>query len=139
MPRLDPRTLTRAPAWHSRLSDHEEEIRQLRKKRWSYREIAAHLCAVRGVPISHNGVYSFVKARTRWKLYELPDPATPTPDAAPAFEPITMSKPPPPNAAGSPLLPRRGMLPPMHGRHRDSRGQPVAPPPDPNKFRAEHL
>ena len=82
MPRPDLKTLTRSKAWASCLCDHEDEIRALRKKRWSYREIALHLREERGVTISHNGVHSFVKARARRKLYELPEPAVAKPPRA---------------------------------------------------------
>lgn len=74
MPRPDLKTLPRSKAWASCLCEHEEEIRALRKRRWSYREIAVHLREQRGVQISHNGVHSFVKARARRKpLYKLPE------------------------------------------------------------------
>lgn len=73
MARPDVKTLKRSPAWASKLSDYEEEIRGLRKKRKSYREIAAYLREKRGIEISYNGVFSFLKARKRHHLYVLPE------------------------------------------------------------------
>jgi len=73
MARPDVRTLKRNKAWASKLSDHEEEIRGMRKKRKSYREIAAYLHEKHGIEISYNGVFSFLKARKRHHLYVLPD------------------------------------------------------------------
>jgi len=73
MTKLDVRTLQRNQAWASKLSDYKEEIRGLRKKRKSYREIAAYLREEHGVEISYNGVFSFVMARKRHQLYVLPE------------------------------------------------------------------
>jgi hypothetical protein len=111
MPRPDLKTLSRSKAWASRLCDHEEEIRELRKRRWSYRAIAAHLRTERGVEISHNGVHAFVKVRARRRLYELPEPV---PQSAPITSPVasvTAPTPAQPIAPAAQPLARRGMLP----------------------------
>jgi hypothetical protein len=81
MARPDVRTLQRNQAWASKLSDYEEEIRGLRKKRKSYREIAAYLREEHGIEISYNGVFSFVRARKRHKLYVLPEKSPEISDA----------------------------------------------------------
>ena len=111
MPRPDLRTLSRSKAWASRLCDHEAEIRELRKKRWSYRAIAAHLRAERGVEISHNGVHAFVKVRARRRLYELPEPAPQTPPMTRGAGPDPAPTPAQPTAPIAQPLARRGMLP----------------------------
>lgn len=111
MPRPDLKTLTRSKAWASRLCDHETEIRELRKKRWSYREIAAHLRAERGVQISHNGVHAFVKVRAKRRLYELPEPAAQTPPITRPAAQVAAPKPAQPSATTAQPLPRQGMLP----------------------------
>jgi len=111
MPRPDLKTLTRSKAWASRLCDHEEEIRELRKKRWSYRAIAAHLRTERGVEISHNGVHAFVKVRARRRLYELPEPV---PQCAPITSPAAQVRAPKlaqPVATAVQPVPGRGMIP----------------------------
>jgi hypothetical protein len=74
MTRADVRLLKRNRAWRSKLTPYEDLIRKLRRRGKSYREIAKRLREVHGVEISHNGVYSFVKARKRHQLLQMPEP-----------------------------------------------------------------
>lgn len=74
MTRADVRLLKRNRAWRSKLTEFEDLIRKLRRRGKSYREIAKRLREVHGVEISHNGVYSFVKARKRHQLLQMPEP-----------------------------------------------------------------
>lgn len=59
--------------FQSKLEPFYEFIREGRAKRWSYQKIAEVLTQERGLSVSANAVFSFVKVRAkRRKLYALP-------------------------------------------------------------------
>jgi IS30 family transposase len=73
MSRPDVSTLKRNRAWHSVLTPYKPIIDRLRRKHLSYRKIAEHLRTKHQLSVSHNAIFSFVKARKRHILYALPD------------------------------------------------------------------
>lgn len=59
--------------FQSKLEPFYEFIREGRSKRWSYQKIADALTNEKGIPVSANTVFSFVKVRAkRRRLYTLP-------------------------------------------------------------------
>ena len=72
--------MTRMPGkpFQSKLEPFYEFIREGRSKRWSYQKIADVLTHEKGLPVSANAVFSFVKVRAkRRRLYTLPPLETP--------------------------------------------------------------
>ncbi len=68
--------------FQSKLEPFYEFIREGRSKRWSYQKIAAVLTHEKGLTVSANAIFSFVKVRAkRRKLYALP----PAPTSASSF------------------------------------------------------
>lgn len=64
--------------FQSKLEPFYEFIREGRSKRWSYQKIAETLTLKKGLSVSANAVFSFVKVRAkRRKLYALPPPEVP--------------------------------------------------------------
>ena len=64
--------------FQSKLEPFYEFIREGRSKRWSYQKIADVLTHEKGLPVSANAVFSFVKVRAkRRRLYALPPLETP--------------------------------------------------------------
>lgn len=59
--------------FQSKLEPFHEFIREGRAKRWSYKKIAETLTREKGLPISANAVFSYVKVRAKKRrLYALP-------------------------------------------------------------------
>ena len=59
--------------FQSKLEPFYEFIREGRSKRWSYQKIAEVITHEKGLPVSANAVFSFVKVRAkRRRLYALP-------------------------------------------------------------------
>ena len=66
--------------FQSKLEPFYEFIRESRSKRWSYQKIADILTREKGLPVSANAVFSFVKVRAkRRRLYALPPLESPPP------------------------------------------------------------
>jgi hypothetical protein len=64
--------------FQSKLEPFYEFIREGRSKRWSYQKIAEVLTNEKGLSVSANAVFSFVKVRAkRRRLYALPPLETP--------------------------------------------------------------
>jgi hypothetical protein len=64
--------------FQSKLERFYEFIREGRSKRWSYQKIAEVITHEKGLPVSANAVFSFVKVRAkRRRLYALPPLETP--------------------------------------------------------------
>ena len=64
--------------FQSKLEPFYEFIRAGRSKRWSYQKIADVLTNEKGLAVSANAIFSFVKVRAkRRKLYALPPLETP--------------------------------------------------------------
>jgi hypothetical protein len=53
------------PAFHSRLEPHVEFIRQQRRQRKTWKEIAERLCAEKNCPITLQGVHQFYRRYVR--------------------------------------------------------------------------
>jgi hypothetical protein len=76
----------------SKLEPHLDVIRQLRRKRLTYREIAAFLQTHAGVSVHWTTIHAFLKVRARRRCdelrpkYEMPEP-TPAPAPAAAAPP----------------------------------------------------
>ena len=71
--------------FQSKLEPFYEFIREGRSKRWSYQKIAEALTNEKGLSVSANAVFSFVKVRAkRRRLYALPPLETPFPSATTA-------------------------------------------------------
>jgi len=72
----------------SKLEPHLDVIRQLRRKRLTYRQIAGFLQSHVDVSVHWTTIHAFLKVRARRRCdvlrpkYEMPEPA-PTPEAAP--------------------------------------------------------
>lgn len=58
--------------FQSKLEPHREFIRECRRKRWSYREIAKAIQEQFGMKVAPNTVFSFVKVRSKpLHMYEM--------------------------------------------------------------------
>ena len=72
--------------FQSKLEPFYEFIREGRSKRWSYQKIAEALTKEKGVSVSANTVFSFVKVRARRRrLYTLPPLESPSSGDAGGF------------------------------------------------------
>ncbi len=75
--------------FQSKLEPFYEFICEGRSKRWSYQKIAEALTTEKGIPVSANTVFSFVKVRAKQRrLYTLPpleSPSTPSGNAGGFF------------------------------------------------------
>ena len=65
----------------SKLEPYTELIRSLRKKRWTYRQIAAALQTEFQLPVAPSTIHNFLKVRSKRKRETMPDdpPAIPKP------------------------------------------------------------
>jgi hypothetical protein len=73
MSRPDVSILKRNRAWHSVLTPYKSIIDRLRRRHMSYQKIAEYLRTEHQLSVSHNAIFSFVKARKRHILYALPE------------------------------------------------------------------
>jgi hypothetical protein len=78
--------------FQSKLEPFYEFIREGRSKRWSYQKIADVLTHEKGLPVSANAVFSFVKVRAkRRRLYALPPLDTPPSFPSPPARRVSFS------------------------------------------------
>jgi len=75
--------------FQSKLEAYEDLIRELRRKRKSYQEIADLLCKEHGISVSPSTIFNFVKVRSKpRKFYTMVQKAFPDYQESHALDPI---------------------------------------------------
>jgi hypothetical protein len=98
-------TLSRGKPFQSKLVPFTDLIRDLRRRRKSYREIARILCDEHGIVADRTTIWSFVKVRSKSRrVFTMAEESVPLRAATSSPDPIAALKAKPPPAAPKPIF-----------------------------------